>query len=149
MVEISKKTKNKLNRQAKKELKSTARRISVGGVIAIVFTLVISIVAGVFAEKFITRNDCFVLSGTKNYEIQVGESGSTYTYMEEGFKVISFGKDMSDKVEIKTNMTKNDDGFYTFDTSVEGEYYMIYTINSLKYGNIKRVRTFTVGVENE
>lgn len=149
MATISKKTKNKIRHQAKKEFKSTTKRISVGGMIAIALTLIVSVVAGVFVEKLITKNDCFVLSGEKEFILEVGAAGSTYTYKEEGFKAISFGKDLSDKVNVKTNMTKNDDGTYTIDTSQEGDYYLIYTIDSIKYGKIKRVRTFTVGAENE
>ena len=149
MAELNKKTKNKIKRKAKKEIKSTTKRLSVGGVIAIVITLIISVFAGIFVEKLVTKNDCFVLVGEKEYTIEVGESGSTFTYTEKGYKVISFGKDLSDKVSIKTNMTKNNDGTYTIDTSEEGDFYLIYEVESLKYGKIKRVRVFTVGGDNE
>ena len=149
MATIKNKSKNKIKRQAKKELKSTAKRISVGGMIAIVLTLIVSVITGVFVERLITKNDCFVLMGQKEFVIELGAEGSTYTYTEEGFSIISFGKDLSDKVSIKTNMTNNNDGTYTIDTSEEGDYYIIYTVDSLKYGKIKRVRTFAVGAENE
>ena len=149
MTELNRKTKNKIKCRAKKEIKSTAKRISIGGIIAIILTLIVSVVAGIFTEKLITKNDCFVLTGEKDYVFELGESGDTFTYVEEGFKVVSFGKDISDKVSIKTNMTKNEDGTYTIDISQEGDYYMIYTVDSKKYGEIKRVRTFTVGAENE
>ena len=141
MAELSKKTKNKI----KKDVKKVGKRLGIGGIIAIVLCLGVGAVGGVFAEQIITKNDGFVLSGNKEFTINVGEE---FTYSEEGYKCVSFGKDLSDKVVIDTNMTKNTDGTYSIDTSEEGEYYMIYTVDSLKYGKIKRVRTFTVEVTN-
>ena len=149
MADISKKTKNKIKREVKKEIKSSANKMPIGGWIAIFLTLIVAVVGGVVTEKLITKNDGFVLSGSKEYSLEVGEENSTFTYTEEGYKVISFGKDLSDKVSIKTNMTDNNDGTYTIDTSEEGDYYLIYEVDSLKYGKIKRVRTFTVGADNE
>ena len=35
-------------------------------------------------------------------------------------------------------------GNYVVDTSVEGEYYIIYTIDDIKYGNIQKVRTISI-----
>lgn len=149
MAELSKKTKNKIKRETKKELNAVSKRMPVGGWVAIILTLIVAVVGGVVTEKMVTKNDGFVLTGEKEHVIAVGKAGSTYTYEEEGFKVVSFGKDLSSKVTITTNMTKNIDGTYTIDTSKEGDYYLIYEVDSLKYGNIKRVRTFTVGADNE
>ena len=145
MAGISNKTKNKIKREVKKDVKNTGKRLGVGGVIAIILCLVVGVVGGIFAEKLISRNDCFVLSGDKEIVVQVGDD---FTYSEAGYKCVSFGKDISDKVVIDTNLTKNSDGTYTLDTTKEGDYYMIYTVDSLKYGKIKRVRTFTVEVSN-
>ena len=145
MAGISNKTKNKIKREVKKDVKNTGKRLGVGGIIAIILCLVVGVIGGIFAEKLISRNDCFVLSGDKEIVVQVGDD---FTYSEAGYKCVSFGKDISDKVVIDTNLTKNSDGTYTLDTTKEGDYYMIYTVDSLKYGKIKRVRTFTVEVSN-
>ena len=147
MAELSKKNKNKLKKEVEKDIKTTSKKMTIGGALAIVISLVVAVVGGIFAEKLITKKDCFVLKGDKEITIEVKDG--IYVYTDPGFEVISFGKDLSDKVEIKTNMTKNDDGTYSIDTSTEGDYYMIYTVDSLKYGKIKRVRTFTVGADNE
>jgi len=136
----------KLNRTIKKEVKQTSKKFSIGGVIAIVLCLVVGLIGGIFTEKIITKNDCFVLSGEKQFNIEIGQD---FTYVEDGFKCISFGKDLSNKVKIETNMTKDGNGNYTIDTSEEGEYYIIYTVASKKFSEIKRVRTFVVGGENE
>jgi len=135
-----------IDNRTKKEIKKTAKKFSFGGILAIILCLTVGVVGGIFAEKFITKNDCFVLSGEKTYTIKLNED---FVYAEAGYKCISFGKDVSDKVAIETNMTKNEDGTYLIDTSEEGEYYIIYTIEDVKYGNIKRVRTFVVGDTNE
>ena len=141
------KTSNKkLKGTIKKEVKKTSKKFTIGGIIAIVLCLIIGVVGGIFTEKIITRNDCFVLNGEKQYAIEIG---ADFTYVEEGYKCISFGKNLTDKVKIETNMTNNGDGTYSIDTSEEGEYYMIYTVESKKFGDIKRVRTFVVGGENE
>ena len=145
MAQIKRRTKNKI----KKEISEASSKVGVGGMIAIILTLIIAVACGVFAEKLITKSDCFLLVGNKDIEIELGTADSTYTYTEEGVKVISFGKDISDKITITTNMIDNNDGTYTIDTSEEGDYYIMYTVDSLKYGKIKRVRTFTVGANNE
>ena len=149
MAELNKTTKKKITRKAKSGIKSASKKMPLGGWVAIILTLIVAVVGGVATEKVITKNDGFVLTGEKDKMISIGETGSVYTYIEEGYKVISFGKDLTDKVTITTNMTKNNDGTYTIDTSKEGDYYLIYEVDSLKYGKIKRVRTFTVGADNE
>ena len=140
-----KSTSKKIESKVKKEVKKTSKKFTIGSVVAIILCLIVGIVGGIFAEKFITRNDCFELSGSKEFKIAVGED---FSYSDEGYKCISFGKDLTDKVKIETNM-KQESGKYIIDTSEEGEYYMIYTVESKKYGEIKRVRTFVVGDSNE
>ena len=136
----------KMKRTIEKEVKQTSKKFSISGIMAIVLCLFVGVIGGIFTEKIITKNDCFVLSGEKEFNIEIGQD---FTYVEEGFKCISFGKDLSNKVKIETNMTKDGNGNYTIDTSEEGEYYIIYTVESKKFSEIKRVRTFVVGGENE
>lgn len=145
-MSMSKKTKKKVNSLVEKQVKKTSKKFSIGSIVAIICCLVVGVVGGIFIEKLITKNDCFVVNGNKNFSIQIGES---FTYSDEGCKCVSFGKDISDKIKVDTNLTKNTDGTYSIDTSYEGDYYMIYTVESKKFGKIKRVRTFTVGVSNE
>ena len=149
MSDISKKTKNKIKRMAKNELKSTTKRITIGGKVAIILTFLIAVAGGVCVEKIITKNDVFALNGNKEYAFEIGHNGGSYEYIDEGFKVVSFGRNIADKVSVDTNMTRGNDGQYIIDTSLEGDYYIIYTVEDIKYGHIKRVRTFTVGANNE
>ena len=103
--------------------------------------LIIGVGAGIGAYSFISRNDCFKLRGDAEYTVSVG---AEVTYVDEGVKIISFGKDISSEVEVKTNLKKISSGKYAVDTTKPTEYYIIYTVDDAKYGNIQRVRTITV-----
>ena len=140
MAEITKKQKKKI----KKNVKSTAKRFSTGGIVALVMCFLIGLGGGVFSVFFMTKNDTFTLSGDKKFEYVIGDNDGTVIYTEAGYSVVSFGKNLTDMVKIDTNLEKDNSGNYIIDTSVEGEYYIIYTVDSLKYGKIQRVRSFTV-----
>ena len=61
-------------------------------ILAILF-LIVGAVAGVVLSRELTKNDKFELIGEKQVELAIGES-----YKEAGVKIISFGRDISDKV---------------------------------------------------
>ena len=90
---------------------------------------------GFLITPALTKNDKFELIGEKNITLNLNQE-----YVEQGVIAISFGQNLNNKVNIESNL----------DTTKEGEYTIIYTINSLKYKNIKRVRYITVrnGSEN-
>ena len=91
--------------------------------------LVLGITTGYATSLLLTKNDKFELIGEKNMILNLNE-----TYNEQGASAISFGKNLGDKINIESNV----------DTSKEGEYVVIYTVKSLKYKDIKRVRYVTV-----
>ena len=95
--------------------------------------LIVGSVGGFFAIKLLTVNDCFVLNGKDEITIQIGE-----TYLDEGAKVIAFGKDDSTKVKVETNLVQNADG--TYSAIEEGTYYMIYTVENFKYGTVFKIQ---------
>lgn len=142
-----KNTNSRINKTIKKELKKTSKKFSLSGVMAIILCFAVGIAGGIFAEKTLTKNDKFLLDGDKAFNIEIGTGN--FVYIEEGYKCISFGKDLSSKVKIETNITKDENGNYVIDTTEEGEYYIIYTVESIKFNKIKRVRTFVVGEINE
>ena len=134
---VTKKVKSKAKRKAKRKVK----KIHPATFVIAFLCLFIGIGAGIGAYKFISRDDCFRIKGEKSYTVTVG---TPITYNDEGVKIIEFGKDISRQVKVETNLTEIRDGEYTADTSKPGEYYIIYTVDSPKYGNIQRVRTISV-----
>ena len=137
MSDVKKKAKSK----AKRKAKSKVKKIHLATIIISILCLAIGVFAGAFAYSFISADDGFYLKGDKEYTVPMGTS---FTYYDEGAKVISFGQDISDRVRVETNLREVDDGEYTVDTSVPGDYYIIYRVDSIKYGEIMRVRTITV-----
>ncbi|MBQ8140293.1 MAG: hypothetical protein IJ038_01170 [Clostridia bacterium] len=138
---VQKKAKNKVKRKVKSKARSKVKKISPLTFVICFLCLAAGVGAGIGAYSFISRDDCFRLKGEKSYTVSVG---TPLTYGDEGVKIIEFGKDISGDVKIKTNLTEIGDGKYTADTSEPGEYYIIYTVDSPKYGNIQRVRTISV-----
>lgn len=136
-ADIERKAKSKAKRKVKKKVK----RIHPATIFICLLCLALGVAAGAGAYGFITKDDCFKLKGNKEYSIPLG---SEFTYTDAGVEVISFGQDISDKVKIETNLTELGNGKYTADTSEAGEYYIIYTVDSIKYGEMMRVRVITV-----
>ena len=126
----------------KKQARKALRKLHTGYIAVMAICLVIGAAAGAFFAHLKTANDGFTLNGTKEKTVYVGE---TLKYEDEGIKCISMGEDLSDKVEIKTNMTRSEDGkTFTGDTSFVGEYYIEYKITEGRYAGLSRVRIFTV-----
>ena len=138
---VKKKAQKKVKRKVKSKAKSKAKRIHPITWVFAVLALVGGIGAGVGVCAFVCRDDCFKLNGETDYTVAVG---ADITYSDEGVKIISFGRDISANVEIDTNLKKTGNGKYKVDTSKPAEYYMIYTVEDAKYGDIQRVRTITV-----
>ena len=142
---LQKKATNKVKRKVKSRAKSKVKRIHPMTFVICFLCLALGIGAGVGAYSFICRDDCFRLKGDDNYTVLVGTG---FNYKDEGVKIIEFGKDISKEAKVETNLTKTENGAYTADTSKPGEYYIIYTVDSPKYGEIQRVRTITVKGES-
>lgn len=111
-----------------------------------ILALVAGVVIGVFAYKTVCADDVFRVKGEKEYAIKL--NSADFVYIDEGVEVIEFGKDISDVVAIETNMEILGDGRYTVDTSVPARYYIKYTVDSTKYAEVCRIRTFVIGGED-
>lgn len=121
----------------KKAAKKTHRGIST---IAVIF-LFVGAVLGYMGAMYISENDCFVINGDKETYVKLG---TPCTYVELGATVISYGRDLSDFVRIEHDFPKDGNGNFIVDTSVEKTYVITYTIDDIKYGTIKRIRTITI-----
>ena len=126
----------------KKKMKKALKQMHTGYLIVIVISLLIGALGGAFYAHTLTAKDEFTLQGEEETTVTVGEK---LEYTDEGIKCISMGKDLSDKVEIKTNMTRSEDGkTFTATTFAAGEYYISYTVTEGRYAGLSRVRIFKV-----
>ena len=116
-----------------KRTKKNLKKVSVGALILAGLLLVAGAFGGYFGVKYLTRNDCFEIVGKDEITLTLDES-----YLDEGVKVIAFGKNEADKVKVTTNLKQNQDGKYYAET--EGTYYITYNVESLKYGTIFKVQ---------
>lgn len=116
---ITKKSSSTLKKEAKKQVKKKL------WLIVFVFLLVGGAVGGFFAANLITKNDKFEIVGEKTIHLEMGE-----TYQDEGAVAISFGRDISKNIKAENNI----------DYTTAGEYYIKYTVEDIRYGNICRYR---------
>ena len=113
---------------------------------------VIGIVGGALFSLHTFKTDRFLLKGETAVSIDIG---ADYTYTEQGVEAICFGKDVSDRLTVETELKKDANGNYVIPTDKAGVYTITYTVDCLKFGEkspngvIKRIRVFTVGVEKE
>lgn len=136
---------NNSSKSAKNSTKKNLKRIGTGGIIAVVVMLIIGVVGGIFSFKYFTRNDCFDLIGKDELTLTLGE-----TYIDESIHAVSFGRDVSDKVYIETNLQINQDGEYYADEI--GTYYIVYKVKDFKYDKlfkIQRIRLIQYVEESE
>jgi len=126
-----------------KKAKQALRKIHKSYLTVAALCLLFGIGIGVLGGWFFTLNDKFELNGEKNITISVGDQLS---YTDEGVTCVSNGKTQgANTVEITTNMHVSEDGkTFSADTSIEGEYYIQYTVKSGRYAGLSRVRRFTV-----
>ena len=127
---------------SKKTIKKAVKKMHPATIVCGVLFLAVGLVSGYFGCKMITKNDVFEVVGDKEIVLELN---SDTIYTDPGVDCVSFGKDISDKVLVDTNMTLNHDGTYTINTSVAGEYYLIYTVDSPRYKDVQKVRVIKVG----
>jgi len=121
------------NKRTANKAKRKLKKLSAGVVFLAVVLLAIGAVGGYFGIQYVSKNDCFSIIGEEEITLEIGES-----YADEGVKVIAFGKDDSNKVEIETNLKKDENGAYYAQS--EGTYYITYKVNNIKYGSIFKVQ---------
>ncbi len=140
-VEAPKSNKRKKSSRAK----SKTKKLGLKAMLIILLVTIIGGAIGVGACYFVCRDDCFTIIGEEQIERVLVADGKTATseniYVDEGVKIVSFGRDISDKVEIETDLTVLPDGTYT--ASEPRTYYIKYKVDDIKYGKIftvERVR---------
>ncbi len=129
-----------------REAKRKIKKAHFGYIIIAVLFLAAGLMAGYFGAQIITGSDVFEINGEKVTTIKVGNA---LNYTDEGIKYISFGKDVSDSVEISTNMVRGENGTFTADTSEEGEFYIIYKAVGGRCDGLTLYRVFRVSENAE
>ncbi|MBE6555404.1 MAG: DUF5011 domain-containing protein [Ruminococcaceae bacterium] len=144
-----------LSRKTKKGLK----RLHGTTKFCMLLALIVGIGIGVFGMSYVSKNDRFLLKGESAYSIDMApadtEDPTPYFYTEEGVEAVCFGRDVSDKLTVTTDLEKDAEGRYIIPTDKEGVYTITYSVNSPKFGEsapngaILRIRTFTVTAAEE
>lgn len=122
--------KNKPQKQIEKQVEKVVKKSHKATILLGAVFLILGIVVGIIASLYLTKNDKFELLGGKEIYLHVGEK-----YEEAGVAIISFGKDISDRVEIS-----GDD----LDTSLAGEYQLVYRVDDFRYKDYQLVRVIIV-----
>ena len=139
----------------KKSNKSNARVLKGLGFKAMMVLLLVTIIGGAIGVGgcwYVCKDDCFDIVGKEEFTIPISTveyvNGDLVeiptSYFDEGVKVVSFGRDISDSVYVETDLKQNQDGSYYADEV--GTYYIIYKTDDIKYGKIftvERIRLIT------
>jgi hypothetical protein len=144
--ELDEKIVKNVKKKTKRKLKKGVKRLNGWTLFFCIVALIAGLAAGIGAYELLCMNDEFELNGRKEYYVEL--RAGTFEYIDAGATVIEFGRDISDEVRIETNMTDLGGGRYEADASISGIYYIKYTVDSVKYGEVCRIRTFTVGGES-
>ena len=139
----------------RKNLSKAARKLHTVTKIVIVLSLAVGIGIGFGVCSLLSAGDDFRLEGDTAITLDVGAAGSTYFYAEEGVTAICFGRDVSDTLQVETELERDAEGHYVIPTDRAGVYTITYTVDCLKFGDkmpggaIKRIRVFTVTAAEE
>ena len=130
-------------------IKFETRGIPSAVFVVILAFLIIGILAGGFGFHAITKNDCFVMNAVDGkINLEIGGDGNLTDYTELGVKCISFGKDVSNTVQIKylyrEELTQDTQEVDTIANDIAGTYYVVYTSSNFKYKTVQLVRTVKV-----
>ncbi len=128
-IRFDSKSTKKTGKQVEKTLKHTNKNV----LIALLVLVLLGALIGVGLCWYLSRNDKFEIIGRDEITLTLGES-----YLNEGVAVVSFGRDMSAKVEIDTNLNRGANGEFSSDEI--GTFYIVYKVNCLKYGSIFKVQ---------
>ncbi len=120
------------SKRTQKKVEKAIKKASPVAIIVAILFLVVGLGAGWLATSIICKNDCFDIVGMDEISIEIGTN-----YVDQGVKIVAFGKDESASVSIETNLTKNADGSLT--SNEEGTFYIKYKSDCFKYGKLFKV----------
>ena len=129
------KIKKSQTNKAKNAIKRTNWKVLILGLVF----LLVGVGGGAAVCWGLCRNDTFEIYGQEELTLTLEEK-----YLDDGVKVVSFGRDVSNDIEIETNLKRDENGlFYSEEV---GTFYIKYHSNDFKYGKlftVERVRLIT------
>lgn len=128
-INIDTRSTNKAVKQINRDIKNVGSKVLVWVLVQILLGAMI----GVGVCWYFTRNDTFEIIGEEEITLTLGEN-----YTDQGVKVISFGRNVEDKVIVKTNLKPTNSGVYT--SNEVGTFYILYKVDCIKYGSIFKVQ---------
>ena len=140
-------TSNKtLSKREKNKVKKTVKSFGAKSICLFVIVCLLGVALGAGLTYVISKNDDFLLLGEDEIWLTTDEK-----YYEDGYKVINFGIDMTDKVEIETDLAINSDGSFSPKLDDEGialtgTYFIKYKAKTFKYSilsSVERIRLIT------
>ena len=119
-----------INRAVKKVVKKTHWVT----ILCVALFLIIGLLAGMVTYNQITKDDVFEVVGDKEINLNIGD-----TYTELGAIAKAWGKDVSKDIVITG----------VVDTTQEGSYNIVYTVNHCMYKGVRRIRVVNVGLDTQ
>lgn len=121
----------KPTKKQEKKVEKMVKNTSPKTLIVSLLCLIVGALIGVAAFFVVCRNDTFEIIGSDEITLTIDEK-----YVEEGAKVVEFGKDISKDIQINSNLNLDENGY----SNEIGTFYVEYTIDSLKYGKIFKIK---------
>ncbi len=121
-----------LTEKETKQIKKRAKKVSVKAWLFAILFLILGVAGGAGAWWIVCRNDCFELAGEEEICLTTDEK-----YVDDGVKIIAFGKDFSTDFTIETNLKIDSDGKYYSDEV--GTFYIKYKSQNFKYKTLFKV----------
>lgn len=120
----------KKQQKQEKQVEKAVKKSSLKTLLVALFLIVVGFTIGMGSYFLICKADTFEIVGSDEITLTLDDA-----YIENGAKIIEFGKDISANVIIETNMHLNEEN-----KSTEiGTFYVKYSVDSLKYGKIFKI----------
>lgn len=132
-------------KSTKRKVKKALKKIHKGYIAVVILAITIGIFGGYFAAYFISGRDTLELVGEK---VTLVNEGEPVIYSDEGIKYVSNGKNLSSKVVITTNMTKDTSGNYVGTPEKDCELFIIYEITEGRAAGRTLYRVFRLAENN-
>lgn len=122
-----------------------AKKMSGKSIAVIFICFILALAIGVGVCFFLGKNDKFDMLGAEQIYLAVNDK-----YTDEGVDIKEFGINLSKKAIVDTDLKTDENGNYYAESA--GDYYIAYTVKSLKFGLIypvQKIRLISVIGESE